>query len=312
MTSLRWAELADQPVLRAFLDRMGFVSRPPETWQALDMSAATAWQGDALVGAIPLEPRRLKLGADCHWRCLQQTTVAVAPELRGQGLGGALQDFLADALAERADAATVFREQPESAGYRWYLANGFRLLQRLWIWAGTPAAGEAEPLACRPWRDAAVPLDRIEALRRHLSMAGQGLILPCEDRSLADWLPVHPYAAARRFEIAWQAEPFAYALLGLVDGDRLELLEIGCEAQTSEGLHTLLAGLAPLASQRGVGQVRCILAETDREASEALQKLGFEREFAMDLLAKPLGEGPAQQPDSNDRAHWRHQAIDYV
>ena len=312
MTSLRWAGPADQPVLRTFLDRMGFVSRPPETWPALNMSAATAWRGDELVGAIPLEPRRLKLGADCHWRCLQQTTVAVAPDQRGQGLGSALQEFLADALAGRADAATVFREQPESAGYRWYLANGFRPLQRLWIWAGTPTAGGAEPLPCRPWRDAAVPLDRIETLRRHLSAEGQGLTLPCEDRSLTEWLPIHPYAAARRFEIAWQAEPFAYALLGLVDGDRLDLLEIGCEAQSSQGLNALLAALSPLASQRGVRQVRCMLAETDREAGAAMQKLGFERLSSMDLLVKPLGEGPTQQPDSNDRAHWRHQAIDYV
>ena len=63
----------DQPAIRAFLARVGFLVRPRETWAALGMSAATAWQGTELVGAIPLEPRPVKLGAAKTLQCLQQT-----------------------------------------------------------------------------------------------------------------------------------------------------------------------------------------------------------------------------------------------
>lgn len=312
VTTLRWARPADQPAIRAFLEAVGFVVRPPQTWAALDMSAATAWRGERLLGAIPMEPRRLKVGSTRSLRCLQQTTVAVDPALRGRGIGTALQDFIAEQAGEQAEALTVYREEPESAGYRWYCANGFAPIQRLCIWSRAPGPSPAAPdLRVAAWDDPAVPLAEIEALRRRVSAAGNGLYIPRENRSLADWLPVHPYARAWRFEIAWSTRPLTYALLGRRPEGGLELLEIGSEAAESGDLAGLVQGLCGFAYSRGE-RLRCMLADSDEEAIAAVQAAGFARVSSMDLLMKPLGAGGSPAFHAADRARWRHYAIDYL
>ena len=308
MTEIRWDRPQDQPAIRAFLARVGFLVRPRETWSALGMSAATAWRDGELVGAIPLEPRPVKLGAAKTLRCLQQTTVAVEPALRGRGIGSALQDFIAAAAAEaggRAQAATVYREEPDSPGYRWYRRNGFAPLQRLRIWSHGGSGGGA-PLRIAAWNDPAVPLAEIEALRLQQDDAGSGLTVVRAARPLAHWLPVHPYARAWRFEIAWSAAPLAYALLGRAEEGRRELLESGVAAEGPVPRRRLIEGLI------AAGPLRCMLAESDAEAIAALEATGFTRQSAMDLLAKPLAAGVSLEIDEEDRARWRHHAIDYV
>lgn len=313
-TELRWARPEDQPAIRAFLEAVGFVVRPPQTWSALGMSAATAWRDGRLLGAIPLEPRRLKVGAACCLRCLQQTTVAVDPALRGQGIGSALQDFIADRVGDQADALAVYREEPESAGYRWYRSNGFQPVQRLWIWSRRAASSDkAElPLKCEPWDAPDVPLAKFEALRQNASAQSCGLAIPREDRPLVDWLPVHPYVLARRFEIAWQAEPLSYALLGRAEDGSVDILEIESEATGRDALEDLLTSLCHSAASRGSPQFRMMLAESDDAAIAAVQAAGFERLSSMNLLMKPLAAGLSLDFDAADRSRWRHQAIDYV
>lgn len=312
MTALRWARPADQPAIRAFLEAVGFVARPPETWAALGMSAATAWQGERLLGAIPLEPRPLKVGSARRLRCLQQTTVAVDPAWRGRGLGSALQAFITERLEDPAELASVYREQPDSAGYRWYLANGFRPLQRLRVWSRQPGGAEARgSLRVAAWDDEAVPLAAIEALRCRLSEAGSGLYIPREARPLGGWLPVHPYGRARRFEIAWSERPFGYALLGRDGAGNLELLESGQADPDAEAAKELIAALCGLATARQA-RLRCMLAESDGASVEAVRAAGFARDSSMDLLVKPLRPGATIDVAEAERVRWRHHAIDYV
>ena len=313
MIDIRWDRPSDQQAIRAFLERVGFVVRPPETWQALGMSAATAWRDGRLLGAIPLEPRRLKIGAERCLHSLQQTTVAVDPALRGQGLGSAMQDFIAMNADDKAEAASVFREEPESPGYRWYRTNGFRPIQRLDIWTRAAVVTPSpSTLRLESWTDPAVPLATIEALRQRRSATGCGLYIPREDRPLASWLPVHPYASARRFEIAWSERPFGYILLGRSDTGQLDLLEIEQEETIGDSLEALLGALLSSIARREGTQLRCMLAGSDKEAAAALQAVGFERSTSMDLLIKPLAQALALEIPDGDRAKWRHHAIDYV
>ncbi len=305
MTEIRWDQPQDRPAIRAFLARVGFLVRPEMTWAALGMSAATAWRGTELVGAIPLEPRPVKLGAARTLQCLQQTTVAVEPALRGQGIGSALQDFVAAKAAGRAEAATVYREEPDSPGYRWYRRNGFAPLQRLRIWSHGGSGGGSPPRIAA-WDDPAVPLADIEALRLRQDDAGSGITVVRSARPLARWLPVHPYGRAWRFEIAWSAAPLAYALLGRAEDGHRELLESGLATEEPEARRALIEGLL------AAGPLRCMLAESDGAAIAALEATGFARQGSMDLLAKPLAAAVTLEVDEGDRARWRHHAIDYV
>jgi len=135
---------ADRDAVLAFVEAMGFNPRDAATWDALGMSAVTAWQGAELVGAIPFEPRPLRVSEDGVAWSLHETTVAVRPEHRSAGVGSAMQEKLLEFLeshdsvrwarGEPVSMLSVYREEPESAAYRWYLKNGFQRAYTIHGW----------------------------------------------------------------------------------------------------------------------------------------------------------------------------------
>lgn len=108
----------------AFMEEMGFSPRTPATWHVLKMGAMVAWgKGGEVLGAVPFEPREVKgVGAGGVWH---ETCVAVRESLRGGGVGSRLQEALAETARRRGvSMLSVFREQPESPAYRWYVKCG--------------------------------------------------------------------------------------------------------------------------------------------------------------------------------------------
>src|SRR5205814_5271480 len=123
--TVRRSTPVDRDAILAFIARMGFNPRDAVTWDGLNMWSMTAWHDDRLVGAISVEPRLLKISATQSVRALHETVVAVDPEFRSGGLGTRLQQALFEQAAGEAECVTVFREDPTSPAYRWYLKNGF-------------------------------------------------------------------------------------------------------------------------------------------------------------------------------------------
>ena len=125
-TQIRWADADEAPDILAFIQAMGFNPRDKVTWDQLEMVAMSAWQGGKLIGAIPLEPRPLKIAPDKTVWAMHETVVAVHPEYRGGGIGTQMQHEIFTTLPTEIELLSVFREEPESPAYRWYVKNNFR------------------------------------------------------------------------------------------------------------------------------------------------------------------------------------------
>src|SRR2546421_690610 len=105
--TIRPAQDADRDMLLGFIEEMGFNPRDAATWDGLQMQAMTAWQGDKLIGAIPLEPRPLQAAPGTVVPSIHETVVAIRPEFRGSGIGTKLQQAIFDAPPNNAALVTV-------------------------------------------------------------------------------------------------------------------------------------------------------------------------------------------------------------
>ncbi|HWE02106.1 MAG TPA: GNAT family N-acetyltransferase [Tepidisphaeraceae bacterium] len=299
----------DRDTILAFIERMGFNPRDPITWDGLQMLAMTAWDGCRLVGAIPLEPRVLCVGPGRAITSIHETVVAVDPAYRNGGLGSAMQRSIAERPPAGARIVTVFREEPASPAYRWYLKNGFSKAIEINAWfceePNTIAAG-ALP---QTWGvdDPSLPWDQVDRVWRRTS-AGR---VDRATRGLQAWLAVHPYRRRYSFHILGDS-PNGFALLGAgamhsatIRADVLELMPTEINPTAVE---SLLRAIASRAAHEGWHPVRLPLAGSDSIIPVA-QSLHFQPGRSFDLLIRPLGDFAI----SNEKtAAWRYSGVDYI
>jgi len=96
-------------------------------WMARpDVTAGVAVRDGEVLGEIPLHIREFVLRPGVTARLAFEHSVCVREELRGQGVGSALQDAMKDFLVGRADCLAVFRGGERTPGYRYYDKNGLR------------------------------------------------------------------------------------------------------------------------------------------------------------------------------------------
>ncbi len=199
---IRLSTPADTDAILKFIEENGFNPRDKITWVGLQMGAMTAWVGERLIGAIPFEPRTLRISATETIQSIHETVVAVDPEFRGSGIGSQLQQALADDTSAGAKLITVFREEPESAAYRWYLKNKFAPAMNIRSWLCFDSAKIAVQ---SPERN----VDDVERLRA----INHGGMIDRHTRPLNDWLSVHPYR--NRYQFHKITVESGYALLGV-------------------------------------------------------------------------------------------------
>lgn len=313
---IRPSQPADRDAILAFIAEMGFNPRDAATWNGLNMRAMTAWDGATLVAAIPLEPRLLRTHNGTCVHAVHETVVATRPEYRGKGLGSALQQALLDAAPDAAQLATVFREDPASPAYRWYLTNGFTPVVHVDSWFNdnprdTGASVESFPDGV-PEKDG-----DIEWLRRNSSGQSGGLI-DRQQRPLSRWLPVHPYRSRYQFHCVMTRTAdrvVGFALLGVgtlhSQTTRADILDF-CTLDSSTDLaQPLLDAVCSLAAQNGWTPVRWSLASSDPLTQLAIAR-AWESRWSFDMLARPLR--PEAQPllAPNAVARWRFAGIDYA
>jgi ribosomal protein S18 acetylase RimI-like enzyme len=291
---------SDRDAILEFIQRMGFNPRDALTWDGLKMCAMTAWMGERLIGAIPLEPRQLRIAEDWVVASVHETVVAVEPEFRGGGIGSRMQEAIAQQRPGDAKIVTVFREEPGSAAYRWYLKNGFCKTTQIVSWMGDEAATIANGANMRMWRadDASLPWNEIESRR------GDGNLVA--DRPLRRWLAVHPYRGRYAFHVVSDGGG-AFALLGVgmmhSQTMRVEVLEMIAPEDRAAGL---LRAVAAAAMREGWTPIRLPLAVDDPNGAVA-RSLGFTAGWTFDVLMRSL------DPDVNVRLEkWRYAGIDYI
>ena len=319
---VRFSRVGDRDAILRFISDMGFNPRDAKTWDELGMRGATAWRGDKLVGAIPLEPRRLQIDPGVVVPTVHVTVTALAPEFRGQGTGSELQTAIRDNPPGGAVAVTVFREGETGPAYRWYVKNGFEPVMRARSWfldLPYPKAPTQRVLLTEATEDA-VDWNDVRALWRSTNAAKGGGFVDREWRRLESWLPVHPYRGWYDFRVARLTSEggalAAYALLGVgtlhSETVRVDILECAVEDDDLNLAEALLRGVAAFAEERHHRPIRWALSMYDPFV-EVAERLRFQVRFEHDMLVRPLSGWDVRpiSPMQRNR-HWRYHSMDYI
>jgi len=312
---IRWANADETSAILDFIQAMGFNPRDKITWDALEMVAMSAWQGGKLVGAIPLEPRPLKISADKTVWAMHETVVAVHPEHRGNGIGSKMQDEIFRTLPAEIELLSVFREEPDSPAYRWYLKNNFRPAMQIdsWFYEGAPEFKMPEVDLFVP-TDARLPWDELEETWQKARQSSSGIVDQTQ-RDLKTWLNVHPYREKYTFMMAVERSrlglPAGYALLGTgtmhSESKRCDILDLVSTGGT-EDIRRLVEQFIPFIIKSGCTSIRWPLAQNDANTQIA-QSLGFNKKWSFDMLVRPL---PHSSLLAHPPAFASFASIDYI
>jgi GNAT superfamily N-acetyltransferase len=309
--TIRWATAQDRDAILAFVADMGFNPRDAVTWDALSMTAVTAWDSDSrLIGAVPLEPRLLRIAPGQCIPTVHETVVAVHPDHRGHGLGSRLQQAIFASPPNDAQLVTVFREEPASPAYRWYIKNGFTPAMHVesWFHDAPRALAAADPFAARAIDDPTIDWPALALLRQRCAASHAGGFIDRGSRPLRPWLSVHPYRC--RYDFLLVTQPSAYALLGIgtmhSQTTRIDVLDWACDGSGSRG--GLIRAVAAFAASHDYRPIRWPLSQSDSNAA-TLHALGFASRWSFDMLARPLAGCPSL---ANYLPTWRYFGIDYI
>ena len=321
--AVRLARPEERDPILAFVRSMGFNARDAKTWDGLGMGAMTAWDGDKLIGAIPLEPRCWQLRPGCVVASVHQTTVGVLPEYQGRGIGSRMQEELFQHPPPGVELATVFREDETSPAYRWYRRNGFRAAMRIAAWLlKTPTRPAAPPVyEVLDFDHPGVDWGGIDRLWQAGRVDQHGGFVCRSKRPRRDWLDAHPYRGHytyRILQIRTSGELAAYAILGVgqlhSETIRVEIMEHAAgaaEQDPDNDLKHLIQATIHYAAEHDYRPVRWALTVGDPEAAIA-RELGFTQEWVFDLLMRPLPNCEITLPDAEERRRqWRYHSLDY-
>lgn len=95
----------------------------PEDWNE-DETCALAFEGDRMVGAIPLDMREFLIAPGVSIRTAFENSVGVLDEMRGKGLGTGMIECAAGFLEPHCHALFVYRGGETSAAYHFYKKTG--------------------------------------------------------------------------------------------------------------------------------------------------------------------------------------------
>jgi hypothetical protein len=238
----------------------------------------------------------------------------VHPEHRARGIGSAMQAALFDALRGQAELVSVFREEPQSPAYRWYIANGFRPAMHIDSWfyeRDSSGGGNILTFEIFDPADPGVPWDLIEQIWQITGRSGGGFVDRAQ-RPLAAWLAVHPYRRRYKFTLLLDRAAPGYALCGVgsmhSSSPRLDILEL-CSTGDANATALLLDGVLKCARNMNRASTRWPLAAQDPHVHLA-QNAGFARKWGFDMLVHPLAGEFDFSPEPT--ADWRYAGVDYI
>jgi GNAT superfamily N-acetyltransferase len=234
MTDIRLGSDADRDDILRILERSDSTDRTAATWDGNPMRAVLAFDGDALIGVLPLEARRLETGLGDPVPVLWVTGAHVDPDYRSQGIGRRLDTFAANAFASNFDAVCVFREDETSRAYAWYRTCGFHPLTPIVAYKLVLSAQASEPNAA-----AAPDLNaRVLQSRDDLRQAGPAL-RACfyehaggyggfRERTADFWRQV--------VDAHYYRDLYRYSVLALFDGDRVVAYALAGQTDMRDGV----------------------------------------------------------------------------
>ena len=311
---IRPSEPRDRDAILRLIEENGFNPRDATTWDALGMLAMSAWEDGDLVGAIPLEPRTLQVGGGQSVPTIHETVVAVRPEFRGKGIGSRLQQAILEHRPAGAVLATVFREDPPSGAYRWYLRNGFAPAMHIvsWFLDEPQACGESTDWNVFDPATSELDWNAVETLWRN-SKASIGGLINRRHRPLRQWLQCHPYRQSYDFRVILCTEEnrfSGYALLGIgtmhSQTVRADVLEFFASGGSEQSASQLLKCIFECAWRNGLRPVRWPLSVADPLTRDA-RSAGMIARWEFDMLVRKLDN--SVQPITDN---WCYSGADYA
>ena len=291
IANIRQATPTDRDDILTFIATMGFHPRSVHTWDTLKMSAVIAVKDDQMMGAVPFEPRTLHLAPGVSVPVLHQTCVAVAPIWRSFGVGHNLQEWTRSLAHSLGCGLTVFREDPSSRAYRWYVDCGFKPVITLDSYfldvlpTSITTAAPAELL----------PPEALPRLPEHPGTFSRSA-------TQANFLAAHPYRG--RYTLHTVITDSGYALLGVgklhSTTDRADILALEGDPPA------LLPILIATSRHHGWTPLRWTLPRPHPHTAIAAS-LGMTARWSFDMLASNL-----DVTHTNDRtAHWTYRTLDF-
>ncbi len=110
-----------------------------------DVTAGVAVRGGEVVGEIPLHVREFVIRPGVTARLAFEHSVCVHEDMRGQGVGSAIQDDIKRFMRGRADVLSVYRGGERTAAYRHYRKNGLTDVCYARTWTLDHPASGAQP-----------------------------------------------------------------------------------------------------------------------------------------------------------------------
>jgi len=324
--TIRLSENEESGMILNFIAEMGFNSRSVDTWNSLSMCAITAWIGDKLIGAIPLEPRLYQIAPGQNVLIVHETAVAMHPKYRGGGIGSRMQNALEHKLRNGAGAAMVFRSDESSGPYRWYVRNGFSPILHIESWfMEEPASliiehsdidGKVSFLSIN---DPSLDWRPLVTLWEKTNEVTYGGFVNRKNRRLQDWLACHPYGDHYEFLIMSLQNSLgditAYALLGTgtmhSETPKIDILETAIRDDSEAIAETLIRALARFAVEKSFCPIRWPLAVTDPCCALA-RDMGFKPRLGFDIMARPLSRKSASWFGPNITKNWRYFSVDFI
>ena len=233
--------------LEAVLDlsaRSISTTRTIDTWIQNNMTAVLAYSGNDLIGAIPLERRILVIGGDRETEVLWVSGAHVDEQYRSAGVGSAMDRSIEAYFSEEASGVCVYRGNPQSAAFRWYKKNDYKVV------ASIVSLERDAQISCRTglYYKVLSKLEDIEQISAKLKLAferkycnASGFV-PRSSRYWADKIKYHLYRQSYQYSVLMldrKTDLSSYAFLGqtsLGDGQRrLDIFEfVAIETERQE------------------------------------------------------------------------------
>jgi len=110
-----------------------------------DVTAGVAVRGGEVVGEIPLHVREFVIRPGVTARLAFEHSVCVREDMRGEGVGSAIQDDIKRFMRGRADVLSVYRGGERTPAYRHYRKNGLTDVCYVRTWTLDDPASVAQP-----------------------------------------------------------------------------------------------------------------------------------------------------------------------
>jgi GNAT superfamily N-acetyltransferase len=228
-----------------------------EQWRACEPSntAAMAYKGDEVVGAIPMELRDFQVAPGAVINTIFEHAVGTREDMRSQGIGSGMIGAAREFLAERVEAMMVYRGAERSIGYRFYEKSGH--VDLIYLRTATWEPEQAPETDCAIGGLAELYADAEEVCGVFAGMFGQYGGFPYRDgpgyweramgRGIYMVIPQQTHYI--RYPSSGPLE--AYMIVGEKMGERADQpLQVQDAAGSSAGVRECLKALANLAVDR--------------------------------------------------------------